>query len=116
MNLVDYDNDGKLDLYICYNGWNGPMKNRLFHNVDGHFVDVSKASGADDPGDGFVSLWGDLDNDGYPDLVIANGVLKDGSTPQIYRNNRNGTFTNMTLAAGIKEPPQIGRASCRERV
>ncbi len=108
LNLVDYDNDGKLDLYICYNGWNGPMKNRLFHNVNGHFVDVSTASGADDPGDGFVSLWGDLDNDGYPDLVIANGVLKDGSTPQIYRNNRNGTFTNMTLAAGIKEPPQFG--------
>ena len=108
MNLVDYDNDGKLDLYICYNGWNGGMKNRLFHNVGGRFVDVSKASGADDAGDGFVSLWGDLDNDGYPDLVIANGVLKDGSTPQIYRNNGNGTFTNMTLAAGIKEPPQFG--------
>lgn len=108
LNLVDYDNDGKLDLYIAYNGWNGPMANRLFHNDGGKFRDVSKESGAADEGDGFVSLWGDLDNDGYLDFVVANGVIKDGSVPQIYRNNGNGTFTNMTREAGIDEPPTHG--------
>ncbi len=108
LNLIDYDNDGKLDLYISLNGWSGPMKNRLFHNVGGKFEDVSAKSGADDGGNGFVSLWGDLDNDGWLDLVIANGVLKDGSVPQIYRNNRNGTFTNVTKAAGLNEPPPYG--------
>ena len=108
LNLIDYDNDGKLDLYISLNGWSGPMKNKLFHNVGGRFEDVSAKSGADDAGNGFVSVWGDLDNDGWLDLVIANGVLKDGSVPQIYRNNRNGTFTNMTKAAGIDEPPAYG--------
>lgn len=108
LNLVDYDNDGKLDLYIAYNGWNGPMANRLFHNDGGKFRDVSKESGAADEGDGFVSVWGDLDNDGFLDFVVANGVIKDGSVPQIYRNNGNGTFTNITRAAGIDEPPTHG--------
>jgi len=108
LNLVDYDNDGWLDLFISLNGWNGPMPDKLFHNEHGHFVDVSQKSGLDDPGSGFVSLWGDLDNDGWLDVVIANGVLKDGSVPQIYRNNRDGTFTNMTKAAGINEPAAFG--------
>ncbi len=108
LNLVDYDNDGWLDLYISLNGWSGPMPNLLFHNEHGRFVDVSKQSGAADPGSGFVSLWGDLDNDGWIDLVVANGVLKDGSVPQIYRNNRNGTFTNVTKQAGLNEPPSYG--------
>lgn len=106
LNLIDYDKDGRLDLYITLNGWSGPMKNKLFHNVGGgRFEDVSAASGADDDGDGFVSVWGDLDNDGWIDLVIANGVLKDGSTPRVYRNNGNGTFQRMTT---FREPPQWG--------
>ena len=108
LNLVDYDNDGWLDLYVSLNGWSGPMRNLLFHNEHGKFVDVSRRSGLDDAGSGFVSLWGDLDNDGYPDVVIANGVLKEGSVPQIYRNNRDGTFTNVTKQAGLDEPPQYG--------
>ncbi|NWF84512.1 MAG: VCBS repeat-containing protein [Bryobacteraceae bacterium] len=109
LNLIDYDNDGRLDLYMSLNGWSGPMPNLLFHNEGGgRFADVSKASGAADPGSGFVALWGDLDNDGFLDLAVANGVIKDGSTPQVYRNNRNGTFTNMTKAAGILEPASFG--------
>lgn len=108
LNLIDYDNDGQPDLYITYNGWNGPMPNRLYRNEGGRFVDVSLASGLADDGDGFVSLWGDLDNDGWLDLVIANGVLKDGSVPQIYRNNRDGTFRNVTKASGIDEPAHYG--------
>ncbi|BDC52976.1 hypothetical protein F183_A52910 [Bryobacterales bacterium F-183] len=106
LNLVDYDNDGHLDLYVAMNGWNGPAPNRLFRNTGkGRFEDVTAKSGAGDPGDGFVSLWGDLDNDGFLDLVIANGVLKDGSTPQVYRNNRDGTFRKVTP---FSEPPQWG--------
>jgi tetratricopeptide (TPR) repeat protein len=108
LNLVDYDNDGRPDLYISLNGWSGPMKNRLFRNTGGRFEDVTDKSGAGDPGNGFVSLWADFDNDGWLDLAIANGVLKDGSVPQIYRNNRDGTFTNMTRQAGIVEPPEYG--------
>ena len=40
--------------------------------------------------------------------MIANGVLQEGSVTQIYRNNRNGTFTNVTKAAGLNEPPAYG--------
>jgi tetratricopeptide (TPR) repeat protein len=108
LNLIDYDNDGRLDLYLSLNGWSGPMRNRLYRNAGGRFIDVSKESGADDPGSGFVSVWGDLDNDGDLDLVVANGVLKDGSVPQVYRNNGNGTFANATKTAGIDEPPAHG--------
>ena len=108
LNLVDYDNDGWPDLYLSLNGWSGPMANLLFHNEHGKFANVSKQSGLDDPGSGFVSVWGDLDNDGWIDVVIANGVLNEGSVPEIYRNNRNGTFTKMTAAAGIHEPPSFG--------
>ncbi len=108
LNLVDYDNDGKTDLYMALNGWSGPMANRLYHNEGGRFVDVSKKSGTDDPGSGFVSLWGDLDNDGWLDLVVANGVLKEGSVTQIYRNNGDGTFRNVTREAGLNEPASYG--------
>jgi tetratricopeptide (TPR) repeat protein len=108
LNLIDYDNDGWPDLYISLNGWSGPMRNLLFHNEHGKFVNVSAKSGADDPGSGFVSVWGDLDNDGWLDLVVANGVLHEGSVTQIYRNNHDGTFTNMTKAAGWNEPPSYG--------
>jgi len=106
LNLIDYDNDGWLDLYVTLNGWSGPMANRLYRNGrKGRFEDVTAQSGAGDAGDGFVSVWGDLDHDGWLDLVIANGVLNDGSTPQIYRNNRNGTFTRATP---FQEPPEWG--------
>ncbi len=109
LNWVDYDNDGKLDLYLALNGWSGPMPNRLYQNLgDGKFQDVSAASGAADSGSGFVSLWGDLNNDGLLDLAVANGVLKDGSVPQIYRNNGDGTFRNVTREAGLNEPPTYG--------
>ncbi|MDW8353243.1 MAG: FG-GAP-like repeat-containing protein [Bryobacterales bacterium] len=109
LNLVDYDNDGRLDLYVSLNGWSGPYPNRLLRNLgDGRFQDVSRQAGLADPGSGFVSLWGDLDHDGWLDLVVANGVLKDGSVPQIYRNNGDGTFANVTRRAGLEEPPDWG--------
>jgi tetratricopeptide (TPR) repeat protein len=108
LNLIDYDNDGQPDLFLSLNGWSGPMQDRLYHNDRGHFTDVSAKSGAADPGSGFVSLWGDLDNDGWLDLVVANGVLQEGSVTQIYRNNHDGTFANVTKAAGLNEPPSYG--------
>ncbi len=109
LNLVDYDNDGYLDLYIARDGWGGALPNSLYRNQgDGTFQDVSTEAGVADPGSGFVSLWGDLDNDGFLDLVVANGILRDGSTTQMYRNNGDGTFRNVTAEAGLIEPPDYG--------
>lgn len=107
LNFVDYDNDGRLDIYLSLNGWSGPMPNRLYRNLGGRFQDVTAETGAGDPGSGFVSLWGDFDNDGHLDFAVANGVLKDGSVPQIYRN-LGGKFQNVTHEAGIREPATYG--------
>jgi enediyne biosynthesis protein E4 len=72
----------------------------LYHNRgDGTFEEVSKKAGVHDP-DKYYGLgvsWGDYDNDGWPDLFVA-----DDATPNhLYRNNHNGTFTDQAMVAGI---------------
>ena len=71
----------------------------LFHNKgDGTFEEVSKKAGVDDP-NGYYGLgvsWGDYDNDGWPDLYVA-----DDTTPShLYHNNHNGTFTDVGMLSG----------------
>ena len=72
----------------------------LYHNRgDGTFEEVSKKAGVDDPEKyyGLGATWGDYDNDGWPDLFVA-----DDATPNhLYRNNHNGTFTDEAMVAGI---------------
>jgi len=72
----------------------------LYHNRgDGTFEEVSKKAGVDDP-DKYYGLgvsWGDYDNDGWPDLFVA-----DDATPNhLYHNNHDGTFTDDALVDGI---------------
>jgi len=72
----------------------------LYHNRgDGTFEEVSKKAGVDDPEKyyGLGAIWGDYDNDGWPDLFVA-----DDATPNhLYHNNHNGTFTDEAMVAGI---------------
>jgi hypothetical protein len=72
----------------------------LYHNRgDGTFEEVSKKAGVDDPEKyyGLGVTWGDYDNDGWPDLFVA-----DDATPNhLYRNNRNGTFADDAMVGGI---------------
>jgi hypothetical protein len=71
----------------------------LFHNRgDGTFEDVSKKAGVDDPRHyyGMGVVWGDLDNDGWPDLYIAN----DAGPNYMYRNKHDGTFEEIGLLLG----------------
>jgi hypothetical protein len=106
----DYDKDGFLDLYICTYEFEGDpsMYNRLNHlyhnNGDGTFTDVTLAAGV---GDGitfsFQSVWVDYDKDGWQDLLVINDRLHANS---LYRNNTDGTFTNVALAAGVAWPGQ----------
>ena len=119
---LDYDKDGRLDLFVAnYVRWtaktdlrcslDGATKSyctpesyagtasKLFRNLDGgRFGDVSKAAGVQDPTSkslGIAVL--DFDGDAWPDLFVAN----DTQPNKLYRNNRNGTFTETGLRAGV---------------
>lgn len=106
---ADYDNDGDPDLYIARNGWNGPAANGLLrNNGNGTFTEVAAAAGVADPGSSFHTAFFDYDRDGWLDLIVSNGVYADGSTNQLYRNKGDGTFANVTIAAGIAEEPGWG--------
>ena len=74
--------------------------NLMFHNRgDGTFEDVSKKSGVNDPGKyyGLGAVWGDYDNDGWPDLYVAN----DAGPNYLYHNRHDGTFEEVGLPAGV---------------
>ncbi len=97
---ADYDNDGFLDLFICCE----KQANRLYHNKgDGTFEEVAFKAGVQGNGcTGKGAAWIDYDNDGYPDLFLNNLT----GPAQLFHNNRNGTFTEVTEAMGIKGPQQ----------
>jgi tetratricopeptide (TPR) repeat protein len=101
---ADFDNDGFLDVYIC----NETGPNRLYRNRgDGTFEEVAAKAGVRGKGKWCKGAnWIDYDNDGYPDLFLN----YDDSTPQLFHNNRDGTFTDATAAMGITGPK--GGFSC----
>ncbi len=106
--LLDYDNDGRLDLYLVQNG--GPQsnsRNRLFHQErDGRFTDVSADSGLDVAGYCMGVAVGDLDNDGLPDVLLTEyGGIR------LFQNQGKGKFTDITRAAGL-DNPQWGTSTC----
>src|SRR5690348_7999370 len=71
----------------------------LFHNRgDGTFEEVSKKAGVDDPAHryGLGAVWGDYDNDGWPDLYVAN----DAGSNFLYHNTHNGSFEEIGLSSG----------------
>lgn len=105
---ADYDNDGYMDVMITgIGGLVGPPPDTLFHNQgDGTFVDVTASAGIPVRFSSKGIAWGDYNNDGYMDLYIARGeagkVPTDGSTKtSLYRNNGDGTFTEVTDQAGV---------------
>jgi len=102
--LFDYDGDGYLDVYLV-GGAEIPSLikespvywNRLFHNNhDGTFTDVTEKAGLKGAGYGSGVAIGDYDNDGRPDIFLAN---VGGN--QLFHNNGDGTFTDVTAKAGL---------------
>ncbi len=99
---ADYDNDGWLDVYILCE----QQTNRLYHNRgNGTFEEVSAKAGVQQDASSFCkgANWIDFDNDDFPDLYVDNM----GGTAALYRNNRNGTFSDVTKLMGI-DGPQVG--------
>ena len=129
--FVDYDRDGKLDLFVAnyidmdlatapvpesgpclYKGvlvacgppGMSPGKNILYHNNgDGTFTDVSESSGIEAASGtyGLGVLVADLDNDGWPDIYVAN----DSTASTLYQNKKNGKFVDIALDAGCALSP-----------
>lgn len=120
--FVDYDRDGFLDLYVatyvdfatdpkrpCFAASSArdfcgpqayrPERHRLLHNRgDGTFEDVTEASGiAKERGAGLGVVAGDVDGDGWPDIFVGN----DGGPNFLWMNQRDGTFKNEALFAGV---------------
>lgn len=104
---VDYDNDRILDLFFTVN--NG--SNRLYKNLGNfNFVDVTVASGLNTgniPIQNYGAAFGDFDKDGDLDLYIttyAIGMVQNELLNKLYRNNGDGTFTDITIEVGVYMP------------
>ena len=102
--LLDYDNDGWLDIYLvngstiqAMRGREAPARAMLFHNNhDGTFTDVTAKAGVANERWGFGVAVGDYDNDGWPDIYVANYGKN-----RLYHNNHDGTFTDVAEKAGV---------------
>ena len=109
--FADYDNDGDPDLYLTRKGWWGKGKNSLYANGgDESFVDVAHEAGVEDGGSSFGATWGDIDNDGYVDLVVTNGVTGGESRNRLFLNDEGKLFEDIAAAAGIMPGRTIGSA------
>jgi hypothetical protein len=119
---ADYDNDGRIDIYLT-----GLGGNHLFHNVGGRFVDVTAKAGVSNGGFSTGAAFLDYDKDGKLDLFVLNyvewsiekdlhctlnGKTKSYCTPEsykgqsaaLYRNRGDGTFEDATKRAGLLNP------------
>jgi tetratricopeptide (TPR) repeat protein len=116
--IADYDRDGWLDIYFClyayyqgssqyrypmpyFDAENGPPNFLLRNNRDGTFQDVTKKSGLDKNNTrfSFCCAWGDYNGDQWPDLYVVN----DFGRKNLYRNNGDGTFTDIAREAGAED-------------
>jgi enediyne biosynthesis protein E4 len=102
--LIDYDNDGWLDIYVvngstfdALDGKETPPHAALFHNNhDGTFTDVAAKAGVTNDRWGIGVAIADYDNDGWPDIFVSNWGKN-----RLYHNNHDGTFTDVAEKAGV---------------
>lgn len=96
----DYDNDGRLDLFVSTGGQN-PLNNLLYHNEgSGNFTKVTTGSIVNDPSSSSGCAWFDYDKDGWLDLFVVNGSNQNDF---LYHNNGNGTFSKITSGSIVND-------------
>jgi hypothetical protein len=102
--LLDYDNDGWLDIYLVNGSTFSALAGKtasphaaLFHNNhDGTFTDVASMAGVTNDRWGVGAVIGDYDNDGWPDIYVSNYGRN-----RLYHNDHDGTFTDVAEKAGV---------------
>lgn len=94
----DYDNDGDTDVLVRGAGGGPTGINALMRNDGGVFTNVTEAAGLAGTRDNASAAWGDYDNDGWMDLVIAHENTPPGAPLALYRNQHDGTFAPITNA------------------
>jgi hypothetical protein len=96
--FCDYDCDGWLDVFVQTNMYNGSdhpngQRSYLFHNNgDGNFTNVTDRAGIRGEAQGHSATWWDFDEDGWPDLYVANDF---SGADRLYRNQHDGTFADV---------------------
>ncbi len=125
--VADYDRDGWLDIYFClyvyyqgtdqykypspyYAAENGPPNFMMRNNRDGTFRDVTAETGLNQNNTrySFCCGWSDFNRDGWPDLYVVN----DFGRKNLYRNNGDGTFTDVASQAGVDDVGAGMSVSC----
>ncbi len=101
VSFADYDNDGDMDVVIGGNG----SSEALYRNDGGSFVDVTTAAKLKPKSNANGLAWGDYDNDGLLDLYVSRGDPRGRGklNNTLYHNQGNGTFKDMTVAAGVND-------------
>ena len=106
MTHADYDNDGDQDVLVLRGAWlrdQGHLPNSLLRNRgNGTFDDVTEEAGLLSFHPTQAGAWADYDGDGWLDLFIGNESTQGETHPcELYRSNRDGTFTNVAESAGV---------------
>ncbi len=111
--FADVNNDGRLDLYLCRFG----APNLLYVNQgDGTFKEQAAAAGLAVNDASLMAVFGDFDRDGWLDVFVQTNVLDAAARPEgerdyLFRNNRDGTFTDVTARAGVGPGPTHGNSA-----
>src|SRR5271165_1715680 len=118
----DFNNDGRPDLYVSVRGGanhlfrnDGPSDRQYPHPDQWRFTDVTAQARVEGQHQSFATWFFDYDNDGWPDIFVAGYSMQDisdvgafevgdpynAATPRLYRNNHDGTFTDVTKAVHL---------------
>ena len=115
----DYDNDGRPDIYVSVmGGANHLLRNVATEGKVPKFVDVTERAGVGEPKMSFTTWFFDYDNDGWPDIFVSGywatmpNIVREyigekdkatGDRPRLYRNNHDGTFTDVSREANLDQ-------------
>ncbi len=108
---ADFDNDGDLDLFVTNRSDSTEANNNLLYQNQYSesgvptFISIIVGAIVHDGGDSQVSSWGDYNNDGFVDLIVANNYPRQNF---LYRNNRDGSFSPVTNILTIEEMSSFG--------